>query len=58
MKQVGVRAWKKIDPHNVVVVTTFDSSKSKRHQMLVVQEPVSPEKIEDLKDWGMVDEGS
>ena len=55
---MGVRAWEKIDPCNVIVVAAFDSSKSKRHQMFVVQEPASPEEIEDLKDQRMVNEGS
>ena len=55
---MGVRAWKKIDPCNVIVVAAFDSGKSKRHQMLTVQEPASPEEIENLKDRRMVKKGS
>ena len=45
-----MRAWEKIDPCNVIVVATFNSSKSKRHQMFAVQELASPEEIEDLED--------
>ena len=54
MKQVGVSTWEEVDPCNVVVVATFDSSKDQRHQMLAVKKPASPEKVKDIKDRRMV----
>ena len=50
MKQVGMSAQCKIDPHNVIFVATFDSGKDQRYQMLTVEKPASPEEVKDIED--------
>jgi len=57
VKQVGMSAQCKIDPHNVIFVATFDSGKDQRYQMLAVKKPASPEEIENIEDQWMVDDG-
>ena len=50
---MGAGLGEQVNPCHLVVIPTFDSREDKGKEVLAVEVPTSPEKVENVKDTGV-----